>query len=114
MECQRFRIDEPVSQVKKASEIVDARVAEDTLSRLKDRAYTPSGVIIEYLLKEAPEFRRLSELREKVKARTSTFVCYHGLTSDRDGTIQKAIDSLKNSARLPITRIIRWLSSSTK
>lgn len=70
MEFQRFQIGEAVSPVKKDSETVDAPVAEDTLNRFKDKVYTPSGVIIEYLLKEVPEFRKLYELREKVKAWT--------------------------------------------
>lgn len=103
MEHQRFQ-----------TKIGDAPVAENSLSRFKDNAHTPSRVIVEYLLKEVPEFRKLSELREQVKAQLSTFKQYHEVTSNRDGIIQKAIDSLKNSARLPITRIIRQLNNFIK
>ncbi|KUL81534.1 hypothetical protein ZTR_10664 [Talaromyces verruculosus] len=54
MEDQRFQ-----------TKIGDAPVAENSLSRFKDNAHTPSRVIVEYLLKEVPEFRKLSELREQ-------------------------------------------------
>ncbi|OKL57258.1 hypothetical protein UA08_07608 [Talaromyces atroroseus] len=53
------------SHVEKASKIDDALLAENPLSRFKDKTHTPSGVIVEYILKEVPEFRRLSALREQ-------------------------------------------------
>lgn len=63
MEDQRSQIDEAVSHVKSASKSGDVQVAEGIPSRFKDKANTPSGVVVEYLLKHVPEFKKLSELR---------------------------------------------------
>lgn len=37
--------------------------------RIQNEANTPSGVIVDYLLREVPEFRKLSELRQQVKSK---------------------------------------------
>lgn len=65
---QSFQNEQSVSDVENASKISDVQVAGNILSCVKEKANTPSGIIVEYLLKEVPEFRRLSELREQVKS----------------------------------------------
>lgn len=71
MEDQRFQNEQSVSNVENASKIGDAHVAENILSRFKEKANTPSGVIVEYLFRGVPEFRKLSELREQVKSESA-------------------------------------------
>lgn len=63
----KFNIEQSVCHDEKATKIGDAQVAENILSRFEDKAHTPSGAIVKYLLREVPEFRKLFELREQVK-----------------------------------------------
>jgi hypothetical protein len=68
MDDQRFQNEQSVSDVENASKISDVQVTGNILSCVKEKANTLSGIIVKYLLREVPDFRRLSELREQVKS----------------------------------------------
>ena len=68
MDDQGFQNEQLVSDVENASKISDVQVTGHIPSCIKEKANTPSGIIVEYLLREVPDFRRLSELRDQVKS----------------------------------------------
>lgn len=67
-EFQRVEVHGLVTNVDSASEPISHQVmTEETSSPHDCWAQGPTKFIVEYLLNEAPEFRRLSELRRKVR-----------------------------------------------